>query len=73
MAGDESEEQGNEEDEEDIEADENEHEEERRLYVGNLPYSMTQSQLTDVFQEAGRVDAVEVNMNGCSTIISPFN
>eukprot|EP00268_Persea_americana_P041337 TRINITY_DN4114_c0_g1_i1.p1 TRINITY_DN4114_c0_g1~~TRINITY_DN4114_c0_g1_i1.p1 ORF type:complete len:329 (+),score=78.34 TRINITY_DN4114_c0_g1_i1:238-1224(+) len=60
MAGDESEEQGNEEDEEDIEADENEHEEERRLYVGNLPYSMTQSQLTDVFQEAGRVDAVEV-------------
>lgn len=64
MAGDENEEQGNEEeeteDDEDIEEDENEHEEERRLYVGNLPYSMTQSQLTDVFQEVGRVDAVEV-------------
>lgn len=31
-----------------------------RLYVGNLPYSMTASQLSEVFQEAGAVDNVEV-------------
>lgn len=31
-----------------------------RLYVGNLPYAMTSSQLTEVFQEAGRVINVEV-------------
>ncbi|XP_077240573.1 chloroplast RNA-binding protein 33 [Tasmannia lanceolata] len=31
-----------------------------RLYVGNLPYSMTSSQLAQVFQEAGTVDSVEV-------------
>ncbi|WCJ34173.1 RNA-binding protein CP33 chloroplastic [Euphorbia peplus] len=33
---------------------------EGRLYVGNLPYSMTSSQLTEIFQEAGRVANVEV-------------
>ncbi|XP_065856657.1 RNA-binding protein CP33, chloroplastic [Euphorbia lathyris] len=33
---------------------------EGRLYVGNLPYSMTSSQLTEIFQEAGRVASVEV-------------
>ncbi|KAL3532180.1 hypothetical protein ACH5RR_005701 [Cinchona calisaya] len=32
----------------------------RRLYVGNLPYSMTSSQLSDVFAEAGRVASVEI-------------
>lgn len=31
-----------------------------RLYVGNLPYSMTSSQLSEIFQEAGRVVNVEV-------------
>ncbi|XP_068650631.1 33 kDa ribonucleoprotein, chloroplastic [Aristolochia californica] len=29
-----------------------------RLYVGNLPYSMTPSQLSQIFQEAGRVESV---------------
>ncbi|CAA7388106.1 unnamed protein product [Spirodela intermedia] len=32
----------------------------RRLYVGNLPYSMTPSNLSDVFSEAGTVTSVEV-------------
>ncbi|KAL3536020.1 hypothetical protein ACH5RR_004481 [Cinchona calisaya] len=32
----------------------------RRLYVGNLPYSMTSSQLSDVFAKAGRVASVEI-------------
>lgn len=31
-----------------------------RLYVGNLPYSMTSSQLAEVFGEAGSVVNVEV-------------
>ncbi|KAF8403385.1 hypothetical protein HHK36_011487 [Tetracentron sinense] len=31
-----------------------------RLYVGNLPYAMTSSQLADIFDEAGRVDSVEI-------------
>ncbi|XP_057506651.1 33 kDa ribonucleoprotein, chloroplastic-like [Actinidia eriantha] len=31
-----------------------------RLYVGNLPYSMTSSELTEVFGEAGRVVSVEI-------------
>ncbi|KAG6527519.1 RNA-binding protein CP33, chloroplastic-like [Zingiber officinale] len=31
-----------------------------RLYVGNLPYSMTGDQLAEIFSEAGTVDAVEV-------------
>uniref|UniRef100_A0A2N9IQU6 RRM domain-containing protein n=1 Tax=Fagus sylvatica TaxID=28930 RepID=A0A2N9IQU6_FAGSY len=34
--------------------------EERRLYVGNLPYSMTSAQLAEVFEEAGRVVSVEI-------------
>lgn len=34
--------------------------EEGRLYVGNLPYSMTSSQLSEVFEEAGRVISAEV-------------
>lgn len=31
-----------------------------RLYVGNLPFSMTSSQLADIFAEAGTVVSVEV-------------
>ncbi|XP_050229305.2 33 kDa ribonucleoprotein, chloroplastic [Mercurialis annua] len=31
-----------------------------RLYVGNLPYTMTSSELSEVFQEAGRVANVEI-------------
>lgn len=31
-----------------------------RLYVGNLPFSMTPSQLTDVFNQAGSVESVEI-------------
>ncbi|XP_062167204.1 33 kDa ribonucleoprotein, chloroplastic [Alnus glutinosa] len=33
---------------------------EGRLYIGNLPYSMTSAQLVEVFEEAGRVLSVEV-------------
>jgi len=32
----------------------------RRLYVGNLPYSATEDQLTDLFGRAGKVDTVRV-------------
>ena len=32
----------------------------RRLYVGNLPYSATEDQLTDLFSRAGQVDNVGV-------------
>jgi RNA recognition motif-containing protein len=32
----------------------------RRLYVGNLPYSATEEQLTDLFSGAGQVDNVRV-------------
>ena len=32
----------------------------RRLYVGNLPYSTTEEQLTDLFSRAGKVDNVRV-------------
>ncbi|KAK9289521.1 hypothetical protein L1049_007676 [Liquidambar formosana] len=55
--------------EEEIYEGEEEEEEERkesqsgevgRLYVGNLPYSMTSSQLVEVFEEAGRVVSVEI-------------
>lgn len=31
-----------------------------RLFVGNLPFSLTSSQLTEIFSEAGRVSKVEV-------------
>ncbi|XVE61379.1 hypothetical protein DITRI_Ditri06bG0034600 [Diplodiscus trichospermus] len=37
--------------------------EEGRLYVGNLPYSMTSSELTEIFSEAGRVANVEIVYN----------
>ena len=32
----------------------------RRLYVGNLPYSSTEDQLTDLFSQAGKVESVRV-------------
>ena len=32
----------------------------RRLYVGNLPYSATEDQLTELFGQAGKVDNVRV-------------
>ena len=32
----------------------------RRLYVGNLPYSATEDQLTELFSSAGQVDNVRV-------------
>ena len=32
----------------------------RRLYVGNLPYSATEDQLTELFSRAGQVDNVRV-------------
>ena len=32
----------------------------RRLYVGNLPYSATEEQLTELFGQAGKVDNVRV-------------
>jgi cold-inducible RNA-binding protein len=32
----------------------------RRLYVGNLPYSTTEDQLTELFSRAGKVDNVRV-------------
>src|ERR687888_1379492 len=32
----------------------------RRLYVGNLPYSATEDQLTELFSRAGKVDSVNV-------------
>ncbi|XVF76071.1 hypothetical protein PTKIN_Ptkin13bG0236700 [Pterospermum kingtungense] len=37
--------------------------EEGRLYVGNLPYSMTSSELSEIFSEAGRVATVEIVYN----------
>src|SRR5687767_15408554 len=32
----------------------------RRLYVGNLPYSSSEDQLTELFSQAGKVDSVRV-------------
>ena len=32
----------------------------RRLYVGNLPYSATEDQLSEMFSRAGKVDSVRV-------------
>lgn len=32
----------------------------RRIFVGNLPYSMTSTQLSEVFADAGQVQSVEV-------------
>lgn len=32
----------------------------RRLYVGNLPYSATEEQLTELFGRAGQVETVRV-------------
>lgn len=49
-----------EQDEEEEELKPTESNEEGRLYVGNLPYSMTSSQLAEVFEEAGGVVNAEV-------------
>ncbi len=32
----------------------------RKLYVGNLPYSTSEDQLTELFSRAGKVDTVRV-------------
>src|SRR4051812_18814800 len=32
----------------------------RRLYVGNLPYSATEDQLTEMFSRVGKVESVNV-------------
>ena len=32
----------------------------RRLYVGNLPYTTSEDQLTELFSRAGKVDSVRV-------------
>ncbi len=32
----------------------------KRLYVGNLPYSVTESSLQEMFSEAGPVDSVKL-------------
>lgn len=34
-----------------------------RLYVGNLPFSMTSSQLSEIFAEAGRIVSMEVSFS----------
>ncbi|CAK9152965.1 unnamed protein product [Ilex paraguariensis] len=49
-----------EEEDEEGEAVESQSAEAGRLYVGNLPYAMTSSQLAEVFGEAGRVVSVEI-------------
>ncbi|KAI3688030.1 hypothetical protein L1987_81736 [Smallanthus sonchifolius] len=53
--------------EEELESDEEEEEEEEpespeagKLYVGNLPYAITSSELSQIFGEAGNVDYVEI-------------
>jgi len=45
---------------------------EGRLYIGNLPYSMTSAQLVEVFEEAGRVLSVEVCHLWLSLILVPL-
>jgi len=44
-----------------------------RLYIGNLPFSITNSQLAELFAEAGTVASVEVSSSChfCKTF-SPF-
>ena len=32
----------------------------KKLYVGNLPYSMTESALSDMFAKCGQVDSVRI-------------
>ncbi|KAL2464077.1 33 kDa ribonucleoprotein [Forsythia ovata] len=48
------------EEDEDDEGVESQSAEAGRLYVGNLPFSMTSSQLSEIFAEAGRVVSVEI-------------
>ncbi|MCL7026674.1 hypothetical protein MKW94_029641 [Papaver nudicaule] len=47
-------------DDDDYEDDELPIQETSILYVGNLPYSMTSAQLTDIFNQAGKVSSVEI-------------
>lgn len=53
-------EQEEEDEDEDDEQTETQSAEAARLYVGNLPYAMTSSELAQVFGEAGRVVSVEI-------------
>src|SRR5262245_32828820 len=32
----------------------------KRLYVGNLPFQVTESELTDLFAQVGQVDSVKI-------------
>ncbi|XP_059668646.1 33 kDa ribonucleoprotein, chloroplastic [Cornus florida] len=48
------------EDDDDDEKSKKQSAEAGRLYVGNLPYSMTSSQLSEIFTEAGSVVSVEI-------------
>jgi nucleolin len=41
-----------------------------RLYVGNLPFTMTSSQLAEIFAEAGTVVSVEVILFSFSCLIN---
>ena len=35
----------------------------KRLFIGNLPYSATEQQLTEIFSEAGKVESVSIITN----------
>ena len=35
----------------------------KRLYVGNLPYTVSQADLTDLFSQAGNVESVNLIMD----------
>lgn len=35
----------------------------RKLYVGNLPYSITKEELTETFSKVGKVDSVNIVMD----------
>jgi nucleolin len=50
-----------EEDEDDEEDEEVDEEQPRRLFVGNLPFSLSSSQLAELFREAGNAVSVEVS------------
>ena len=35
----------------------------KRLFIGNLPYSATEQQLTEIFSEAGKVESATIITN----------
>lgn len=35
----------------------------KRLFIGNLPYSATEQQLTELFSQAGKVESASIIMN----------